>query len=1339
MPRHNIDPTNESRTRPTPQSLLPETPARPPPNHISVQRPLASRPLPRYTRSVMRIRPLAHAARLVLAATFALSLGACGSSAPKPPSSAIETLRAGGARQTDGEALGRWLLGELIVPGGETKRAQSAREALEKSTDKKGLFASFARGFDNDSRGRFRAAALGYLDALEAARVSDHPDAQMIAWFAATHLMRLRSSVTNLWETARPVVVKSLDQPGNIGWRARASLAEWWAGDGLHKEPPVAGKDSQDVLAERLGCVLKARLAGPFGHRAPNDPMRHFDAEKPGPWPPVFAADPRRSVRPRVLATERTGCHLAPSDSTEGGIFYAETYVDLPAERDVLIVVQAVFALFVDDVEVVRRDPSAWGAWPRSVAHVRLSKGRHRILARVGSANTAMRILQPNGLPLGAETSDDPAPPYVLTPPTILSDPNVLDPFLTALGVPHPLRTVRPANPRDTDDPISRFLAASIAHIEGQDDVASVLLEPLVKDSSKATGSTLATQASFVEKDPIFPQNDARDLVKDIRGRAAVKDPELWWPRLWLAFDEAEKLGPTEATKKIAELADHFREVPEILKALGQLYGRIGWNVEHARTVRETAARFPDDVEALRALLNLHDERGDIAEADKVAARITELDPDAELKLDRALERHDFGAAIRELEEIGKKHKDRKDIAGRISYLLTRAGAQRESLESLERAVRKDATDVGARMALADARMARGDRGALRAALIEAIQTGSEADALREAIELLEGTTELTPYRIDAKKVIAEFEASGETLPGTAARVLDYSALWVHGDGSARMLEHEIIYIQSREAIEEHAEQRVPRGLVLRLRTVKKDGRVLEPEFVEGKPTVTMPHLEEGDYIETETLYTLRGDGQGGRRFEGPRWFFREEKIPYFRSEFVVISPKNRPLDVEATGAGVPKAIVTENGAFITRRFQVRKSPALPQEPASAPLQEFLPNVRVGWGINLEDTLARAVDVVDHKTPHDPRLKRIAESIVTGSPPDAEKPEKRPTSIDEQARRIYRWVLANIEQGNEGDGRQIVLGKSGNRTAAFLYLCRLVGIDASLGMVRDRLTAPPTGPFSEAESLNSIAVRIVTERGPRWMIVNEKFAPYGYLPSALRGQPAAVLVPGVPRETTPATGSPDGVTYDGNVDLRADGSAILDLEQRYDGKFAILLRTALETLPDAQRDEVIETRLVGQSLPGARLRKLEVKNLGDLDAPLVLAMNLEMNDFARVNGNEITISPPFAVRLGALASLPSRETPLYIAEQSAMFSSVQLRVKLPNGARVTTKLTEFKSTDGTRSSQVKDRVEQDMLIFDRVVGIPAGRVQPDAYTNFQAFIQEADTALRKDIVISVSR
>jgi hypothetical protein len=250
------------------------------------------------------------------------------------------------------------------------------------------------------------------------------------------------------------------------------------------------------------------------------------------------------------------------------------------------------------------------------------------------------------------------------------------------------------------------------------------------------------------------------------------------------------------------------------------------------------------------------------------------------------------------------------------------------------------------------------------------------------------------------------------------------------------------------------------------------------------------------------------------------------------------------------------------------------------------------------------------------------------------------------------------------------------------------------------------------------------------------MVVRDKFAPYGYLPSSLRGQPAIVLTSGAPHETTPAQGSADGVTYEGTVELHEDGSATLKLEERFEGKFAIMLRGALENLPDAQRDEAIETKLIGQALPGARLRALEVKHLGDLDVPLVLAMDLEMNDFAVAREGELVISPPFALNLGPLAALPTRETPLYVAEQSSISSTVKLVVKLPKGARLASELVSTSTRDGDRTATVKDRFESETLIFDRSIIIPAGRVQPEAYATFQTFVRDAETALHRDVVLA---
>ncbi|MGH7327190.1 MAG: tetratricopeptide repeat protein, partial [Polyangiaceae bacterium] len=166
-----------------------------------------------------------------------------------------------------------------------------------------------------------------------------------------------------------------------------------------------------------------------------------------------------------------------------------------------------------------------------------------------------------------------------------------------------------------------------------------------------------------------------------------------------------------------------------------------------------------------------------------------------------------------------------------MADVLERAGDPSAALEQLHKALKKNPEDTAVRLRLADLAYARGDAEALRRALAESLQAGAKGDELRQAITLVEGATNLEPYRIDGRKVIAEFEKwekAGKHMDGNAARVLDYSALWVHPDGSSEMLEHEIQRMQSQEAIGKEAEQAPPEGLVLRLRVIKPDGSVLE-------------------------------------------------------------------------------------------------------------------------------------------------------------------------------------------------------------------------------------------------------------------------------------------------------------------------------------------------------------------------------------------------------------------------------------------------------------------------------------------------------------------------------
>jgi tetratricopeptide (TPR) repeat protein len=1229
-----------------------------------------------------------------------LSFG-CASGPPssQPP---VREFREQAKNSRNGETVGRWLLGELVSPEGMTSQAEAARRRLD-SINERGLLASLGRGFDDAVHGRLASVSEHYLAAVEAARTSTDPRAPLFAWIAAHDAYGYRHAAPKLWRRKRQSIEGLLANPGRIGWRARLELAEWWGTE----TRAAAVADAEQLIADQQGCIVPLRLAGAFGRDSPRDTLRVFPPELPGSWPERWTPDPEMGEAPHVLKTITHGCTVSADEPVPDGIVYAETFVDVDHPGDFVLVVQGAFAVWVDDTLVLRRSLNEWGSWLRFGVRLELARGRHRLVAKLGTASTAFRLLHPDGRPYGKRGSIGGERPYVLSPPRRITPDNVLDRWVGKRGV------------RDPGDDLVRFFGAVAAEIDDQSDVASVLLEPLVSDLRKAAGPALAAAASFVEDDPIFADSQRRDLAHDLSERAVKQDARLWQPRLALAASEAERSGPIEAARDVAALVDVFPQVPAVLSQLGELYERLGWRAEYARAIRLLADRFPDDPMALEQAVGLFDSQGAPERADALVARIVELDPDSEIALTRALARADYTKALAELRRLGKRRPDRKDITERIYDVMVRAGNESETWRKLEAAIAKDPRQDGPRLALADARYASGDRQALTNAVVEAVQAGAPTGKLETALDLVEGATELAPYRIDTETAIREFERSGEELGGTAARVLDYSAVWVHHDGSSRMLEHEIVRVQSAEAIGEMAEQPLREGVFLKLRVRKKDGSVLEPELVSGKPTVTMPHLEVGDYIETERIESNPGDGRRGVHYVGPRWFFREENVAYARSEFVVISPKDRPLQIE-TRNDVPEPKLAESGGLVVRRWRVERSPAAAVEPFGAPITEFLPSVQIGWGVSLPATLRALADSADDLTPVDPRVRRIAERIVEPLPASAR---------EDRAKRLYRWITQNIEEGNENDGRRVIVGKNGNLWRGYLTLCKALGIPAEYAVVQNRLTLPPRGPFSEATVYTQPLLRVRAEKGELWLTLGSKHAPFGYVPAEARGMPAVVFQ-GENWETTqtPAGGALDGASTEGTAVLASDGSATLNLVQSFHGKYATGLRGVLTQLAERQIRDAIETRLLGGALRGVELLKYSVEGVTDPDAPIRINTSSRVRAFAQSVGGSLVIQPPgFGPRLSQFATLPARQTPLLIVESVAQ--SIKLTIELPQGASAQATLPPQLIENGERRVQVKDSAAGKTLVLERSVSLPAGRVQPNEYAAFLDFTRRADEAL----------
>jgi tetratricopeptide (TPR) repeat protein len=1017
-----------------------------------------------------------------------------------------------------------------------------------------------------------------------------------------------------------------------------------------------------------------------------------------------------------VLSVTQNRCLVVADEQVPDGVFYAETFFATQGERELVVAVQGAVAVWIDSAPVLSRSIEEWGSWQRFGAHVVVGEGRHRLLARVLAPATSVRLLNPNGTSARLATDSDSRSPYCIQPPRVLSDPNPLDRIVRAAA-----QGTGSAAP-----PLEAALAADAAHAEQMDDVASALIEPLLTPQD-AGPLALQMASSFVTADPALPDDARAPRARALRERALARDPHLWRAHLMAILDDAEQHGLANAVMPLRKLAEEVPNEPEVIEQLAHLYGRLGWRGDRLRTLESLVPRFPDDLSVLRAYLEALDEDGPLSEADKVAEHLQKLDPDAEVGLDRALARRDYKNAIAELERLKRRHPERKVIVGQIAEVLARAGDPSTAAEEIAKALVKQPLDARARFRLADRAYAKGDVNALRRALASALQAGAPSDDLRAAIDLLEGATDLEPYRKDGRAIIREFEAwerAGHHMDGTAARVLDYAAIWVKGDGSSDMLEHEIQKIQSQEAINSESETQPPNGLVLHLRVIKADGRVLEPEPVAGKPTLTLPHLEVGDYVESEHITAQAGDGAKGRQYSSPHWFFREADKGYWRSEFIVITPGGRELEIESRG-NVPTPQTKELGPFIERSWRVELSPPAEVEPDSPPIAEFLPSVRVGWGISLDATLARLIDLATDSAPLDPRLRVKALDVVRDVPERA---------TDERARRLYRWVVEHVQDGKEVDGRRVVTGGSGSRQAAFRYMLRLVGIDSQLSLVKNRLATPPLGKLSEVEEYDALVMRFVTDHGVRWMTVRDKFAPYGYVPAELRDQPAIVLVPAMPRDTVRAPNTSDGVAYEGRAAVRVDGSATLDLTTTFGGNRAIAWRNALDRVAQVKLYDFVERELIAPSFDGGHVREMKVEGADAVDQPLVMRLHVEVPQLAKRAPTGLTVHPPFAPGLAQLAALPERHTPLL--RSTSWHTELRLHVVLPDSMTMPGEIPRGQLQFMDASVVSRDAISGHAIDFDRTIDLPAGRVQPgDEYARWQKFVREADTLLTRDVLI----
>ena len=1078
-----------------------------------------------------------------------------------------------------------------------------------------------------------------------------------------------------------------------------------------------------------FGVPTMWRVVGPTSVRAALD----FEAETEPEADPVMkdSYDLLGFRRTAALTTARGHLDL----DAYGGIYVAETWLTLDREMrlDAVLEYPGLALVRIDGEEILRRDDRE-RSQPNTllVRGIRLSAGTHRVTMRVAVDRGYKRYVQLALLPAGGAPLDanpwvaDGDGPYVLAP-RFAGGPSgaVLD-----AGAPSTFFDVRP-----DAMPTSAPVVDALTHfaIETHDEwLARAALARLASDQPMWAGLSMARHELLSTLWTVPSKIRRKDSLRALRAALAA-DPDQNLARL--------------------RLAEMLREQ--------QLKDSTG------AVVDEIIARGPDEAHNWREAARYYAWRGFTARAEAAWRRATELAPDdcgAASELYRALRSRDAtptqltpvqarcdGTSWLFAQDVARLRGEERQYLERLRRDVHRYPDQAWRWVQWLRALRADApddvpaaaqsalawhpADVDAVSLAADIYASRGDRDAARTVIERALADHSGSSALHRQLSLLDGDLPLRDLLADGPAAIQAYERSEEQqeLNASAIYVLDYMARRYFEDGTSADVTHLVVKVLAKEGLDEHGEIGFPGGSVpLLLRTIKKNGRVIEPQAQEGKSKVSMVGLDVGDYVEYAYLtFSGRIPTQRGA-VRGANFYFKMSNIASAHSEFIVDTPVSwDPRFLPEHDA--PVAEITQVGGYVRHRYLRTGSVQQRDEPDSVANAEHLPHVQMLHRYRWEDVHRRIQDDVASTATLTPLLAEVADQVV------ADAGATRPRQI---VRALFAYVIGQVKSPRAGDfatpAAFVALTGEGNPVILLRALLRAHGIQSAIYQVRPTSADPVDTELPEFDKYSVVALRVEVDGGI-WLYPSGKYAPFDLLPTDAQGVPAINVEPGAPfaRETTPTFDPQYGVIEDEiEAALAADGTLTGTLRIIRRGFSGAARRDEIEELGTADKHRKYLERDLNYVISGGEMTASRIVGQETPGEPLIIEIEFRRPGYARVGESGVLVIedryalPDLTRRHARLAE---RTVPMLLRRRDSV---VRVRLTVPEGRSVDpVKLPDvlLEGPFGTYSRRMK--LEDGVLALDMRLAMPTQRVATEVYREFAVWAGNVDrgTYLRIEV------
>jgi tetratricopeptide (TPR) repeat protein len=1076
---------------------------------------------------------------------------------------------------------------------------------------------------------------------------------------------------------------------------------------------------------------------------------------------PRFAED-RPVNRDRTTPYRANGLNLSPNFGRRG-IYYLETFATVePTEGEASHRTYWIYGNFagaarvwIDGKRVLERRLKRYGTG-KQLRRIRLEPGTHRILVKLafepGYRNWFdLALLGDDATPLSGSGLD-----FSRTPP---------DDYDGSAGLERIGETHRPAdlepvriarNRLDDADDASLYLTALGAYYGQQPDVFEPAWRELMErhgdfaaghglrsaqvqtlwempsDKRNATSSTRLRRAHELDRDSLYYLTRLAEMLRNRQGSDSEEARDLLEVAKNGAFLEEDD-GTTGRLRNV-----------EPLEAWASLLEARDWNEEAERAWRRTLEAAPSHCRAARRLQDLYYGRSYYPPLDEITSAWKRC-PSLEDTL--IFDRPDRQEA--RLAHYRQRAKRYPFGAGRqldwAEALLSR-GKRDRAMEVLKQARDRMPESNALWNEIAEMRFAERGREAAIETLQRAIEANGHSETLTTRISTLNNEIPLRELMLDGqKRAMQHLEAGRKKAEGArssdeAYYVVDYAARQYMPNGSTRTLTHTVVRTMTEGAIDRFGESSIPGNAeLLMARTINQDGTVEVPEPQAGKSTLSMPGLDEGDFVELAYVQYGGSPSTSKTHREGIEFFFRMSDISSIHSEYVVLGEEDASFIRQNDP---PEAEDFEKAGHEGVRFLRKDSPRPRREPYSVVGTEFLPWIQLyDEGVTMKpfevdrryvaDRLMSSLDVSRE-------LRKQVREWRSDTEPGT-RADIRDLYYD-----VTDWLSSSSPMAFGRDAAHTLLSKEGSPYVLLQTAYDIAGVESDVYLVKSRYEHPDEFPVGEFAKYRRALMRV---EGPGddvyWIAPSHRDSMFRAISPSLAGQPAVCMTcDELVRKTVPESGFRDGVrevSVDGELSDRGvlSGTA----EVTYHGIRAANLRSSLRRTSSETRRRKFMGRVLTGLLPGSSLTDFRVVDADRPDDPLTLELDFERTNFAQStsDGGWRVQAALFRVPVAsAYGKLRTRVRPLLVGRRR--HGNYELSVDLPDDMDATLQSQSGEwsadSEYGTFSRSVA--IDDGTLAVTSKLELPIQRVSTDAYSDFRKWAIEVERSSRLLLTLNPS-